>query len=758
MKKTVLSVLIAGAIIVIALMTVNKATARIVPTPDVVTDTIKKNGTLTNASKVRLLHAGDTLLTPVPIGTVMHRLGIAHEDDTVFLRGIEGETIASFTDRKASESEYGVVKVDGTSITATDGVISAAGGGLTQTINVINNSADNNHIDIEDGFDLTSDAQDITMTTAVGGVSIFSKSQLNMTSDDEVYVGSHGQATLVSHNGDVQVNSVGGSTTVDGKDGVYIASSLGGINVESKDVVIYAYEDAELMGESNVAITTDEGDITINSAAGTIELGAGNGIQVSGPTVINSNLTVNGTFTGGGAYTYIQAYPDGSFVDIVAEDGSLFMYGNSLNMEVPDIHMPIGSKIRRETAATGVYDTYITNSDYASTSTAGVVKVDGSSITVNNNGVISATGGGGGYLPITGGTLTGDLTILAPSSLDVQGDITGKVILASNSITSPGYHVDGKTNDDVLLAGGGTAAKNAHTHTKDQITDFPAWSAAATKPTYTASDVGAVPTSRTVNSKALSANISLTASDVGAVPTSRTVNSKALSANVTLTAADVGAAAIRTDVTGNFGSIPQPDGNYLIHGSSSSVEIPDAPFSSSRWFLTTMGDGTKRTQIISPVDYTTLWLRNVYMTDTGGITAKSPWFQIATMNMVYPVGSIYMSVNNVNPGTYILNTTWVAWGAGRVPVAVDTTTDFNTVEKTGGAKTVILTVAQMPEHHHKKFSGYANPSTEYGDTRYLSRVGGGATLTDLYTEYAGSNEAHTNLQPYITCYMWKRTQ
>lgn len=63
---------------------------------------------------------------------------------------------------------------------------------------------------------------------------------------------------------------------------------------------------------------------------------------------------------------------------------------------------------------------------------------------------------------------------------------------------------------------------------------------------------GYVPTSRTVNGKALSSNISLTASDVGAaasshthdyVPTSRTVNGKALSSNISLTASDVGAAS-----------------------------------------------------------------------------------------------------------------------------------------------------------------------------------------------------------------------
>ena len=47
----------------------------------------------------------------------------------------------------------------------------------------------------------------------------------------------------------------------------------------------------------------------------------------------------------------------------------------------------------------------------------------------------------------------------------------------------------------------------------------PSWAKASSKPSYTASEVGAVPTTRTVNGKALSSNITLTASDVGAVAT-----------------------------------------------------------------------------------------------------------------------------------------------------------------------------------------------------------------------------------------------
>lgn len=74
--------------------------------------------------------------------------------------------------------------------------------------------------------------------------------------------------------------------------------------------------------------------------------------------------------------------------------------------------------------------------------------------------------------------------------------------------------------------------------------------------TLTLSDLGGVPNTRTVNGKALSADINLsaadvgarptswtpTAADVGAVPTSRTVNGKALNADITLNASDVGAA------------------------------------------------------------------------------------------------------------------------------------------------------------------------------------------------------------------------
>ena len=51
----------------------------------------------------------------------------------------------------------------------------------------------------------------------------------------------------------------------------------------------------------------------------------------------------------------------------------------------------------------------------------------------------------------------------------------------------------------------------------------PSWAKQSSKPTYTASEVGAVPTSRKVNGKALSADITLSASDVSALPSSTVI-------------------------------------------------------------------------------------------------------------------------------------------------------------------------------------------------------------------------------------------
>jgi hypothetical protein len=134
----------------------------------------------------------------------------------------------------------------------------------------------------------------------------------------------------------------------------------------------------------------------------------------------------------------------------------------------------------------------------------------------------------------------------------------------------------------------------------------------------------------------------------------------------------------------------------------------------------------------------------------------------------YPVGSIYMNASNSNnPSTLLGFGTWAAFGAGRVPVGIDSSdTDFDTAEETGGAKTHTLDLDEMPSHRHGGIypAGSAGSFTQGFD---VDNATSGNTLTEeKFTTYAGGDktdgtegttQAHNNLQPYIVVYMWKRT-
>ena len=167
-----------------------------------------------------------------------------------------------------------------------------------------------------------------------------------------------------------------------------------------------------------------------------------------------------------------------------------------------------------------------------------------------------------------------------------------------------------------------------------------------------------------------------------------------------------------------------------------------------------------------------------------------PEYIQSVANAIYPVGSIYMSVTSTNPSSYF-GGTWVAWGTGRVPVGINTSdTNFATVEKTGGASTVTLTTSQMPAHTHT-FTGRAVNTDSKGSHAHDIRLqkttwsGSGSSrvvvdatsgytaITNKSTTSAGAHThsvtasgtnantggggTHSNLQPYIVCYMWKRT-
>lgn len=127
---------------------------------------------------------------------------------------------------------------------------------------------------------------------------------------------------------------------------------------------------------------------------------------------------------------------------------------------------------------------------------------------------------------------------------------------------------------------------------------------------------------------------------------------------------------------------------------------------------------------------------------------------------LWPLGSIYISVINENPSKYF-GGTWVAFGTGRCLVGVDTSqSEFNSVMKTGGEKKHTLSISEMPSHTHT-FNGFPNGNTISWEDPYRKLVYQNNN-TNPYPNQAGLNftggsQAHNNLQPYITVYMWRRT-
>lgn len=116
------------------------------------------------------------------------------------------------------------------------------------------------------------------------------------------------------------------------------------------------------------------------------------------------------------------------------------------------------------------------------------------------------------------------------------------------------------------------------------------------------------------------------------------------------------------------------------------------------------------------------------------------------IDSIYPVGSIYMSVNNTDPSTLFTGTTWeqlkdrFLLGAG----------DTYTAGSTGGEATHTLTVEEIPAHSHT-YTALSHTYTNGGD--YSSAYASGTANTGN----AGGGQAHNNMPPYLTVYMWKRT-
>lgn len=158
------------------------------------------------------------------------------------------------------------------------------------------------------------------------------------------------------------------------------------------------------------------------------------------------------------------------------------------------------------------------------------------------------------------------------------------------------------------------------------------------------------------------------------------------------------------------------------------------------------------------------------------------------LNMFYPVGSVYETMDSSFDPNKKWGGTWERI-KGRVLVGVDENDDdFKTANKVGGEKTHKLSISEMPSHSHsaskKSLKGGVNNISGQGKTWGLTSSGIFSNLGDTNGFYptskntttnykdgfyldaththtignTGEGNAHNNLQPYVTCFIWKRVK
>ncbi len=150
---------------------------------------------------------------------------------------------------------------------------------------------------------------------------------------------------------------------------------------------------------------------------------------------------------------------------------------------------------------------------------------------------------------------------------------------------------------------------------------------------------------------------------------------------------------------------------------------------------------------------------NDYLILQGKSTQKIKWSVL--LDKLYPVGSLYMSAKATSPAS-LFGGTWEQIKDRFILAAGDT----YAAGSTGGEAAHTLTVGEMPAHYHKGLHidsengmqvlygsnpAYPQQALDLGSTYKTGLYEGG-----IFTSVSGKSEAHNNLPPYLSAYIWQR--
>lgn len=284
------------------------------------------------------------------------------------------------------------------------------------------------------------------------------------------YVGARAVVTRVSNGVKIWLSDYKGETTE------IIAEAIQSITTNSDGSLTFTLPDGREL--TTGSLTGPQGERGIQGETGV-------GIESA---VLNNDYTLTLTFTDGSTYT------TPSIRGAQGIQGERGPTGNGIASVV-------------KTATVGLEDTYTIIFTDGSTTTFVVTNGQNGSGSVADVWVDGASvlDGDTAKIDLSGKADTADLATVATSGS--YNDLSNKP-----TIPTVPTNVSDFVNDAGYITG--------YTETDPTV---PSWAKASSKPSYTASEVGAVPTTRTVNGKALSGNITLTASDVSALPSSTVI-------------------------------------------------------------------------------------------------------------------------------------------------------------------------------------------------------------------------------------------
>ena len=177
-------------------------------------------------------------------------------------------------------------------------------------------------------------------------------------------------------------------------------------------------------------------------------------------------------------------------------------------------------------------------------------------------------------------------------------------------------------------------------------------------------------------------------------------------------------------------------------------ELNNSSFTAEQW--ATINSGLTSSSVsdainaldVAQVGGATKYIESISQVD-GKIVAVEKTFAVALLDIAHPVGSLYWTSSSENPAVTFGGGTWVqikdvfVWAKG----------DSDTINDTGGSKTVTLTTNQIPSHTHSvtasgTISVTTNPTFTGSEHSHTYTPAGSVSVTTNPT-FSGSEHSHT---------------